>query len=116
MSEDHSLFLEFFGDTPKFRMIDFLLENRLSDFTKTDIAKGSGVSPVSLFNHWDVLEKNGLVKVTRTVGRIRLFQLNESSPVVAQLRAMELALMRHAADSKEEKELMRVKAKSRKQN
>ncbi len=112
LPEDPSLFLQFFGDTPKFRIIDFLLEHRLEDFTKTDIAKGAGVSPVSLFNHWGVLEKNGIVKVTRTIGRVRLFQLNEKSHVVAQLKSMELALIRQAADSEEEKAVMRVKSRA----
>ena len=52
-----SLFLQFFGDKPKFRIIDFLLDNELQDFTKTEIAKGAGLSWAALFSHWGGMEK-----------------------------------------------------------
>ncbi len=109
--EDPSLFLQFFGDTPRFRMIDFLFDNRLTTFTKKEISEGAQVSWASLFNHWDELEKNGVVKVARKVGRIRLYQLDEKNQVVRQLMKIDLALMRQAADTAEEEATMKVKAK-----
>ncbi len=107
MEEEPSLFLQFFGESPAFRMMDFLMEHRLEDFTKTEIAKGAGISWASLFNHWEVLEDNGVVKPTRTVGRAVLFQLDESSPIVKQLKAIERSLMRRAAENEE----MRIPAR-----
>lgn len=111
-----SLFLQFFGDSARFRVIDFLLENRLQDFTKTEIAQGAGVSWASLFNHWEKLEQDCLVKVTRRVGRVKLYQLNESSPVVGQLKNIELALIKEAADEEEDAVSMKVKARARSKN
>jgi len=94
---EESVFLEFFGNSPQFRIIDFLLENRLRDFTKTEIAKGAGISWASLFNHWAELEKNNIVKPTRGIGKITLYQLDEGAPMVKQLRKMELLLIKNAA-------------------
>jgi len=91
-----SLLIEFFGDTPLFRIIDFLLENRLRDFTKKEIAEGSGVGWTTLYNYWDRLEEKKMVKVTRQIGRIKLYQLNEASPIVQEIKKMELALIRQS--------------------
>ena len=100
---EKSLFITFFGDSPTFKVIDFLLENRLQDFTKTEIAKGALVSIATLFKYWNELETNNIVKVTRQVGRIKLYQLNESEPIVKELKHMEMVLMKRAADIEEEK-------------
>lgn len=113
IDESESLLVQFFAGTPQIRMIDFLLEHRLSDFTKTDIAKGANISWATLFNHWDELEKYKLVKLTRTVGRARLYQLNEESAIVSNIKKIEAVLMRHAADEAGEMAVMKVKAKSR---
>ncbi len=107
--EDKSFFLEFFGDTPMFRVIDFLFEHRLEDFTKTDIAKGADVSWASLFKHWDELEKHKIVKVTRQIGRVRLYQLNESEPIVKELKHIEMTLIKQAAEEEESK--IKIKAR-----
>lgn len=111
MEEEKSMFLQFFGDSPNFRMMDFLLEHRLEDFTKTDIAKGANISWASLFNHWEVLESHGVVKPTRAVGRATLYQLNEASPIVKQLKMIERALMRQAAEEEEGRITVRMPAK-----
>ncbi len=91
-----SLLLEFFGDTPLFRIIDFLLENRLRDFTKKEIANGSGVGWTTLYKYWDRLEERNIMKVTRQIGRIKLYQLNEASPIVQEIKKIELALIRQS--------------------
>jgi len=114
--DDKSLFLQFFGDSARFRIIDFMLENRLADFTKTEIAEGAQVSWASLFNHWEKLEQDGMVKVTRSVGRVKLYQLNDRSPVVQQLKNIELALIKAAADNEEDAVSMKVKARARTKN
>ena len=116
MDEENSAFLQFFGNSPQFRMIDFLLEHRLADFTKTESASGAGISWASLFNHWDVLSAHGIVKPTRSVGRATLYQLDESNRIVKQLRAIELALIKEGVDVAEEQVELKAKIsnKSRK--
>jgi DNA-binding transcriptional ArsR family regulator len=112
--DEGSLFLQFLGDKPKWRVIDFLLENRLQDFTKTEIAKGAGLSWASLYQHWDEIERKKIVKLTRTVGRAKLYQLNEKSPLVMILKSIESTLISEAADAAEEEATMKVSVKARK--
>ena len=108
---EKSLFLKFFGDKPKFRIIDFLLDNRLQDFTKTEIAEGAGLSWASLFSHWNDMESKRIVKLTRKVGRAKLYQLNEKSPLVMLLANIEMTLIKEAADQAEEGISMKVRAR-----
>lgn len=110
---EKSLFLQFFGDKPKFRIIDFLLDNGLQDFTKTEIAKGAGLSWAALFSHWGDMEGKKIVKLTRTVGRAKLYQLNGKSPLVMLLKNIEMTLIREAADEAEEEASMKITAKAR---
>ncbi len=115
MEEENSMFLQFFGDSPQFRMIDFLLEHRLEDFTKTEIAAGAGISWASLFNHWGTLAAHGIVKQTRSVGRATLYQLDETNKIVKQLRAIELALIKEGAQVEEERVELKAKVSNKRQ-
>lgn len=108
-----SLFLQFLGDKPKWRVIDFLLENRLQDFTKTEIAKGAGLSWASLHQHWGEIEKKRIAVPVRTVGRAKLYQLNEKSHLVMLLKSIEATLIKDAADAEEEAAAMKISAKAR---
>ncbi len=111
-----SLFLQFFGTSPQFRILDFLMENRLSDFTKTEISKGAEISWASLFNHWNELEKNRIVQPTRTVGRAKLYRLNENSQIVKQLKQIEMSLIKNAALTEREQMVAKVENRRNKKN
>ena len=94
--EDKSLLLNLTGDMPLFKVIDFLLENKGMDFSKTDIANGAGISRASLFNYWEELEKHGIVKVTRSFGKTKLYTLNSKNPVTQKIIELEKALIAEA--------------------
>lgn len=80
-----SSFVLVMGNTPFIRVVDFLLENRPFDYSKTDIAKNSEVGWSTLHGIWKILEKAKIVRLTRTVGRSKMFRLNEENPVVRKL-------------------------------
>ncbi len=90
---DKSLLLEYIGDTPFFRMVDFLIENKGMDFSKTEIAKGAKISRTSLFNFWKKVEWLGLVKVTRRFGKTKLYNLDSKNPIVKTFLRLELELI-----------------------
>lgn len=102
---NESLLMQLTGDMPLFRIIDFLVDNKGLDFTKKDIASGSGISKASLFNYWPELEKYNIVEVTRTFGKTRLYTLNAESPIVKKILELESTLIKQAmltASHKEE--------------
>ena len=54
--EDETLFIKFFGrKNPVLKVLDFLIDNEAFEHSKTDIAKGAGVSRAMLFNIWHIL-------------------------------------------------------------
>lgn len=71
-----TIFREIFGDTPKIRVLEYLLEGRELDHSIGDIAEGAGINRVTLFRLWPEIEKSKLVAHTRNIGNAKLFKLN----------------------------------------
>lgn len=106
---EKSLLLSLTGDMPLFRIIDFLLENKGMDFSKSDIAKGAEISRASLFNYWGEIEKHGIVRVTRSFGKTKLYTLNSKNPVTQKIIELERALISEAMEkASKKKELLAV--------
>ena len=96
--EEKSLLLNLTGEMPLFKIIDFLLENKGMDFSKSDISKGAEISRASLFNYWNEVEKHGIVKVTRSFGKTKLYTLNVKNPVTQKIIELEKTLIAEAMD------------------
>jgi DNA-binding MarR family transcriptional regulator len=106
-AEDHeeTLFLKEFGiKSPALRILDFLMDNKAYDYSKTDIAKGAGISRTTLSMAWENLEKNGLVRETRMVGRAKMFKLNLKNPVVKKFIELDNAICEFHATLLEKEE------------
>lgn len=99
MAEDESVLLEYLGDTPLLRIIDFLLENRLFDYSKKQIIDGTGLAKATFYKYWDRLLELGIVKATRSFGKTKLYKINEQSQVVKEIKKLELALIDMTAPS-----------------
>ena len=83
--DDITLFREIFGDTPKIRVLEYLLEGRELDHSIGDIAEGSGINRVTLFRMWDDLEKSEIILHTRNIGNAKLYKLNTDNVRVIML-------------------------------
>ena len=83
--ENKSLFIEFIGDSPMIRVLDYLLTERELDFSITDIAGNSRIGRATLYRIWDRLIKNKIIVHTRDIGKARLFKLNTDSPKIRKL-------------------------------
>ena len=94
--EEKSLLLNLTGDMPLFKIIDFLLENKGMDFSKKDIAEGADISRASLFNYWGELEKQGIIKTTRSFGKTKLYTLNSKNPITQKITELEKTLISEA--------------------
>ncbi len=105
MSKNKSLLLRLTRELPFFKIIDFLLENKGMDFSKLDISKQAGISRTSLFNYWSEIEKHGIVKVTRSFGKTKLYTLNTNNPVTKRIIELEKTLIDEAM-TKAKKEII----------
>ena len=93
------------GNTPFVRVVDFLLENRPFDYSKTQIAKNSDVGWSTLHGIWKVLERTQIVKQTRIVGKSQMYRLNEENAVVRKLIELDAKITEMYADRIAEEEL-----------
>lgn len=90
---------DLFGSGPLVKILDFLLENRFWDYTKTDIAKHSGISRTQLYQVWRVILETEVVRESRKIGATTLYQTNMESPVMRCLEKLSLTV----ADEKNKK-------------
>ena len=81
LKEIITLFLKTLGDTPKLRVLDFLIDNDLFDYNLTEIARESNVSYNSLISFFSEFIKNGIVIKTRKQGKSDLYKLNLENPL-----------------------------------
>ena len=80
-----SLFIEFIGDSPSVRVLDYLLSERDLDFSITDIAKNASIGRATLYRMWDSLIRNKIIIHTRIIGKAKLFKLNKENPKIKKL-------------------------------
>ncbi len=98
MIAEKSVLVEFLGDTPLVRIIDFLIEKRPFETTKEEIIKETGIARNSLFKIWEKLERYEIVKLTRKIGKAEMFVLNDENEIVDKLLKLEFDLIKRAMD------------------
>ena len=83
--EEKSLFVEFMGDSPMMKVMDYLITERELDFSITDMAENSRIGRATLYRLWDDLIKNEIILHTRDVGKAKLFKLNVANAKIKKL-------------------------------
>ena len=82
---EKSIFLEVVGESPRMKILQYLIEGRHFDFSLTDIAENSGVSWRTLHIIFPKLIKYGIVKKTREIGRAKLYIINKDNQIAKML-------------------------------
>jgi DNA-binding transcriptional ArsR family regulator len=82
--KETSLFLDYVGDSPRMKILQYLIEGRDFDYTLTDILN-SGVSWGTLNHLIPKLVELGLLLKTRKIGRATLYKINQKNIAVKQL-------------------------------
>jgi len=101
--EYHSLLLKTLGDSPKLRIIDFFLDNPLFDFTKKEVIEALGMSKQTFYKYFADIEKYGIVRVSRRIGRANLYKINLENPMIKMLKEYETQLSLQIAEQEAEK-------------
>lgn len=94
---NNSLLIQALGNSPKLRILDFLLDNRLFDFSKKEIIDGAGMSKPTFYKYWPELKENDLVKESRKYGKTTLYKINKDNPAVKELIELDEKLMGQCA-------------------
>ncbi len=67
------------------KIIDVLWENQKTDLTLTEIANKAGIHYTSLMKALPLLERLGMVTMTRQVGNAKLYKINKGDVMVKRL-------------------------------
>jgi hypothetical protein len=110
---NETLLLRYLGASPILRIVDFFLDNPLSDYSKNEIAKNLAMSRVTFFKYWKELEKSGALTITRKIGRATLYELDRKNDVVKQLMKLDMALARRSMERAVEEYQKPIAAKPR---
>jgi len=82
---EQTIFVRFFGNTPKIRALNYLLKSRGLECSISDIARNCNVSTVALSRLWKEFVGLKIVIPTREIGKAKLFKLNEENEAVQRL-------------------------------
>ena len=96
-----SILIKTLGDSPKLRIIDFFLDNPLFDFTKKEVIEALGMSKQTFYKYFQDLENYEIVKVSRKIGRAKLYKLNLEHPLVEMLREYEKKISLQIAEKED---------------
>lgn len=83
-----TLLIKAVGNTPKIKVLEFLIEGRELDYSISDIAEGAGIGRTTLFRIWDDFVELGIVKNTRNIGNAKLYKLNIANPFVRKMAGL----------------------------
>ncbi len=76
---EETVFTKAIGNTPKIKVLEFLIEGRELDYSISDIAEGAGIGRTTLFRIWNDFIELGIVKHTRDIGNAKLYKLNPAN-------------------------------------
>ncbi|MBT4825041.1 hypothetical protein HN695_00500 [Candidatus Woesearchaeota archaeon] len=84
MENPKPIFLRIFGDTPKLKIMDYLLVNDFYDHSMKDIAKNAEVGYSTLKQFWKQLLNEEIIVFTRQVGKAKMYKLNKNNIFVKE--------------------------------
>lgn len=96
-AEPETILTSLFGRSPAVRLIDFFLDHPLNDFMQKEIAERMGMNKRTIRKNLPSLLDNGVISMTRTIGKAKLFKLNGKSPIIQKIRDLEKTASLEAA-------------------
>ena len=85
IKKDKSAFLEYVGDTPQLRVLDFFIGNHFFDFPLTEIARESEISYNSLKVVFPKFLERGILVESRRIGKSNYYRLNMENEFVQNM-------------------------------
>lgn len=101
--ERDSLIATVFGYSPQMRILNYLLDFPNNDFTKKEMIQALGMSKQTFYKYFGFLEESGMVKVSRAIGRAKLYKIDRHNPMVKTITDFERKLSMQIAEQEEVK-------------
>lgn len=107
--ENKSIFVEYFGDSPYIKVLDFLIDGQMFDYNMTEVARGAGVGWSAFSRVWRQLLDKKIIVQTRTIGNAKLFRLNKENPAVQKMIQIDWELTKLSMDKLLEEETIKTR-------
>ncbi len=108
IERDRTVLTEYFGEHPLLKILEFLIENKIFDYSKKQMADETGLSKVTFLKYFKKMEELGLVTVTRSFGKSKLYTLNETNPFTKKFIDLTLSLANYSTGFKSHEEKVRL--------
>lgn len=102
--------LEVIGDSPRCRVLDFLLAHAGFDYSKTQVAREAGISRITIEGIWGDLLRKKFIKKTRNIANAQLCVLNAENPQVKALAQLDYLLAEAKSEKEFEKQVLKARA------
>jgi len=104
--EQKTVFLGIFGTSPLMRVLDFLVVNEEFDYSMKDIARLSGVGYATLKLMWPRLERNQIIRQTRTIGKAKMYRLNRGNLIIRKFKDFYWDITKQAVGKEAKQEIL----------
>lgn len=109
---DETLLLKYLGNSPTLRIIDFFLDNPLSDYSKNEAAANLSMSRATFFKYWKQLENSAALTATRKIGKATLYKLDKTNDIVKQLINLDMTIARKTMEKQVEESKKTITVKN----
>lgn len=96
-SEPETILISMFGKSSEVRLLDFFLDHPINDFMQQEIAERIGMNKRTIYKNLPTMLENGVLLLTRTIGKAKLYKLNSESLIVKNIRELERSISISAA-------------------
>ena len=103
-----SIFVEYFGNSPYVKVLDFLIAGQEFDYSMTEVARGARVGWSAFTRIWEQLLKKEIIAPTRNIGNAKLFKLNKKNHFVIKLIKLDWELTKLETEKLDKKKIVIV--------
>jgi DNA-binding transcriptional regulator YhcF (GntR family) len=100
---EKSLFVKYLGDSPYIRVLDYFIANDVYDCSLQDVADATELSRNTVRKATKEMLELKIIKLTRNVGRAKMFQINRENEYVRHLIKLDLSLSKQYSGTMERK-------------
>jgi len=99
MPEAESGIIALFGDSPRMRLLEYLMEFQNHKFTPGEIVEAVGMSRTTAFKELKKLLAENMISPSEPIGKSPTYQINLSSPIVKVMQSTVSFRSKKIADS-----------------
>lgn len=99
MPEATSGIIALYGDSPRIRLLEYLMEFQNHQFTPSEIVKTVGMSRTTVFKELKNLLAENMIFPSKPIGKSPTYQINMDSPIVKVMQSIVSFRSQKIADS-----------------